>query len=372
MKPNTRNIEVIVGEIMELWKNKDIADCPFWDSLTSSYYDSDKDSIKKNKFYSEISFYPNLINYLAENATEENNIEITFFSTLLPRHYWNFPLLKKENFARGEKYFISQARPFLDKYRGKIVANVNKKIVLKRLLIVADKRFLFKNTQLFGVDDLKKDQDFYLKKNDTPPQKQWDSIINQTKRITAEENEKFGYSTGCPIDRYYAWFTGGECEFTKELKSDLKGSFYYEFDNKRSTEDTSVLQFYLNELHSKSEDGGNAKIIILTENKAADKISIFDKKINTVPVSILDLSSNFKPDLSIITIKGKSDEKTIILNTYMDLFNDIVKLEVVDIKDEKFVDLMKDINYIINLASPFYRKKSVNTNLSKHKTWSKT
>lgn len=357
---NIKDIGALTNEISKLWEQKLSDNCPFWNSLSNIYYNSDKENININTFYSEISFYPRLIEFLTTHFREETQIEITFLSTLLPRHYWNFPV---SHFLLQEKvfYFFSTKKDFLDEYRKTIVENIgNSSIVIKRILVVAkEEPFYFKNTYLFSNSEIEEDKKFYFLGKE-PKTRNWSSVINNPSQILLKSINSHKYSTGCDYGKTCHWFTKTDENHglsQKQLvKSLSKDSFYiFEYDSDIYDKDgyTSVYDFYVNQLHTT----GEAKSIILSNNNGEGKDKVkpihhdFDERKDQ-----FNISEYFKPDLALLTInKDGINEKKFILNTYMDLFNDIIKLEVIEEdnnEESKYQKIYNDIQQIICFSGP--------------------
>lgn len=353
METSVNQLDNIIQEIKNLWSPR-FRISPFWKSLSESYYISDNNEIGRNVYYSEISFYPLLIQTLSRHIPDNFKIEITFLSTLLPRHYWNFPVAKNYH---DSIYFFSFKKSFLDKYRNsiKIKDKDSNNITLKRILIVGDKPFQYRGTHLFGYRELIKDKKAYFNKEEGPKQIKWKNFFESNyENQKLYEKINLGYSTGCSYRHYIEILTEMKMP-NSVLDNRLKDFFtegeFYTFQKKANNDKfISVLDYYIHELHSSDE---GAKITVLS-NKKSDyslkQIKLFGKKIPILPISELNIYGDFKLDLGFINISDKEghdgEGKTIILNTYMDLINNIVKLEVIDENHVKFQQIKETIKTI--------------------------
>lgn len=352
-----KNIDELIGDIQNIWRGKETDKCLFWSALANSYFENEHMSNSNNNFYSKISFYPNLIKYLTTSVVEKGDspeIEITFFSTLLPRHYWNFPIPKRliNNSGDEENFFFSNTKEFLEKYR-EILCNSIKvnKIKLKRVLILGNKRFFFKNTHLFSAKDLQEDNKYYLELDEKNQGKTkeipipWSSIFNH--EIDINSKEKI-YSTGCRLLESGLWFggNGDKPDNVQEIKEILNSRKFYQFSSNNSSEKKiSLLNYYIQYLHSHNE----AKVLIIKEDENhQSSFKIFDKSYSAIHKSKLKTES-FNLDSAYIKI-GK---KVLILNTYMDTFNNTVKLKIIEPSNtDIFNKLTVEIDEFYNISKP--------------------
>ena len=367
---NIKNIDELLGGVKDIWKQKQPEKCLFWSSLANSYYNNEELSNSQNKFYSKISFYPNLIKYLTNNIKiieEFEKVEITFFSTLLPRHYWNFPIPKRlTNWNGDEKnYFFSTTKSFLESYRNIISQSIQKeKIKLKRVLIVGDEKFFLNNTYLFSFDEFKSDANYFLnygESNSLETEKiQWKSLFNH-KNPNQIDTKRIEYSSGCDHDNFIHLFGHGrKLDGAKEVKQILQDRDFYIFQNKfRNVNQISLLDYYLKNLHSKDE----AKLLIINkeDRKISSPITFRGTRFSPTNKHKLNIDS-FNLDSCLIKI----GDKELILNTFMDTFNNIVKLKIIESTEGKnFLDLKSQMDSIIKLSSPIIDKRNPRTRKSR-------
>ena len=343
----------IVCSVCDEWIGKFSDDhSNFWKSFLNSYYHHEINLIKNQVFISSISFYPSLIQKLSEYIKSENNIaiEITFFSTLLPRHFWNFPIIKpkietKDNKDKDNKnYYISSCPIYLELYRNQLcnlLKNENKNFKLKRIIILSDKEGYFRDTRLFSVKEFRTDNSYYIKQDSMDSHKMnWDRVSDNLRKI----NE---YSIGIHRDKLTSFFNENYL-MNKEVAGVLEKlrtskEYFYNFAKKESNGHISVLKYYLNNLHSKD----SSKIFIVGDSEGTHQL--FGNTYKRYKIDDLNLSQEFEPDLGLVVIKDNNTSTNIkiILNTYMDIINDIVRMEVVTEGHSKYNDLSTDVECIL-------------------------
>ncbi len=316
-------MEELIKGLEAFWKKEPDIDEHLWRAVAKSYIEKDQDLEEQRIFITQISFYPQLINTLVnvledkkdKNPNYEISLKITFFSSLLPRHYWNFPLeYKDENNIRID------APEFLDTYRKSIEECVNTaksiSVQIERVLIVSsgDERNVDGNTILFSEKDLDNDKK-YLPPKLSENKISWKNFLGKEK--TFKDRHLIDI---CDLSQTKESYKG---------KKNEKSSLYLlELKNPRNNKRESLYDYYVNKLHSK----GLAKLLIVCPDSTAKTLI---KKGYCREKTLEGIS----PNLSIINIKIKNKELNenkefeYLLDTYMDLKMGIVRLQIIDLKE---------------------------------------
>ncbi|WP_298552871.1 hypothetical protein [uncultured Parabacteroides sp.] len=345
-------IQKYINEFTEFWRIKS-DEHDFWKALAISYIEQDFKMDKAHKFITQISFYPKLIETLVrvlkkmkEEKKVEINLEITFFSTLLPRHYWNFPVMYKNN-----NDIHSIAVDFLDDYRAQIhnciQENGEISVNIKRILFLAQDSSIktYKGeSRLFLYKEFEKDFHYYC------PEK---AIKRKWKEIIAEKQEKLTSLEEYLFDMDTATLIGN-IKNEDPSKQRWQDEYLYLLTNKQKKGRLSVGDYYINQLHSKDTEE-NARYIVVC-NKLAMERGTLRKKGYCLEENLPSIS----PDLSYIKITTKETDgnpisTSYILDTYMDIKQGIVKLQVIK-DDEKAKVMSEAIHKIIGLSMPIKNK----------------
>lgn len=338
----------IFDELRHKWnslKSNNDGDNSFWDIFQNSYLkneisllDPSKKSSFKN-FSSEILFYPELISMLINKCKEHGcQLEITFFSTLLPRHYWNFPV-----FINDEISYFSIAKDFIDKYRESIENKAN----IRRVLIIGDGLETYHGINLFSVADLALDSKSFIPE-DGLGKITWDEFIKQYKECNHNN-----YLLHIPKDKFCYLPYIKTKDVTKlenyeyVLKSLISTGEIYRFAKKGKE---SVYNYYINKLHS-NNDTAAAKYILLgkdTKDVFHQNLRFVRTKKEDVPLNKLSLDSA----LIEITNISNDSKKSYILNVFMDIFNNIIRIRIIDEKDSDYGTYSDNIKDLLRISRP--------------------
>lgn len=365
-------METVIDKISKyegVWKSKvsETSESRFWKAVALSYIEQDIEMEEQQVFITQISFYPKLIETLISvlEHVEGVEINITFFSTLLPRHYWNFPV-KFVSKNGGKHVTYSRAMRFLDNYRDEICKCVktskpNMKIDIRRILFLSDEEApvnKFGNTDIYTKSDFEKDFNYYcLNENGITQNKiKWNAIVlmkDARGRSIVKTNDIL--LDGNPEDL--------------DLQDDIVASDrkeesiyylpYYNKNRKGKSHNMSVGDFYINNLHTKPNE--NAKYIIIGNKK----YKIKDNKKGFYEEGLVPILS---PNLSYIEISYKSedgDKSTLkyILDTYMDIEQEIVRLKIIKANDN--LPLLVSIKNVIDKSVPIKsNRKKMNVSKS--------
>lgn len=367
-----KTIKDKIFEYEKIWESKitESSESRFWKAVALSYIGQDVELETKQIFITQISFYPKLIETLISVLGDIGNnirINITFFSTLLPRHYWNFPIAIK-SYGNKDLKTYSKAMTFLDDYRKEICkcttsTNQNIKIDIKRVLFLAEDKSVadYGDTDLFLKSDFETDFKYYCIGNNNQYQDgkvKWsDLALHKDKR-------------GRSLIKQKEYLLDGNVD-NLDLENDIyktnrKDEFIYLLPYKRSEiYDTTVGEFYVEQLHTNSAE--NARYIIIgtnIKNDGADYTEQQKQKGYYLKKQLPDLS----PNLSYIEITykdnvGKEEVLQYILDTYMDIKQEIVRLKIVRANDEP--QLLREIKEIVSKSAPIkLAKKGRNTKSS--------
>ena len=336
------NSEKLIDSIKDIWKQYSTES--YFESIGQSYFEREFESLQNKLFYSEISFYPNLITKLLEEHKSQK-VEITFFSTMLPRHFFNFPVVKVAPLIPVEpkksKYFDFQKKfDFLDKYRRTIASAIEgKHFVLKRVLFLntSNEYDCYRGIRFYKKNDLTQDKNAFYCCDDNIIYWNRDIInvlINNKKPFNS--NASSCCSSGLTMAELERFFKNVN-EIDKLLKEEIMDSFdnsscYFLAGNNNKCKANcgqinklSIYDYYITKLHSMSNNSYEAYYCDINAIKGNKNIS--DK---------------FKPDLGVVKIGSI----TLIINTFIDIINNITKLEIITEKDNSFSKLMNDISII--------------------------
>lgn len=335
-------IEAIKGKMSkykEIWESNITGswESRFWKAVALSYIEQDVELERQRIFVTQISFYPNLIKSLISilnNVKKEFackiSLDITFFSTLLPRHYWNFPLEYKD-----QDNVCIDAPDFLDTYRESIKDYVNTgadiSINIERILVIAvgSTRNVDGNTILFCEKDLNRDKQ-YLIPDPAVGKKSFSHFI--------EQNKSYRDQYLIDIDDL-----GRTTDLYKKRKNEKSQIYLLENKSKKQIQRNTLYDYYIKKLHS---TGGARKLIVCDE-------SWEDRCKKGSGYCVEKQFDSVSPNLSVIKIKIENDvledekkEFEYALDTYMDLKMGIVKLQICDLKEN--IELKKHISELYN------------------------
>lgn len=328
-------MDEVLGKFEEFWRRNSNIDTDLWKAVARSYIEKDQKLEEKQIFITQISFYPNLIdtliNVLKEKVKEDSrykiSLDIIFFSTLLPRHYWNFPLEYKD-----ENNVCIDAPDFLDTYRKSIENCVNTtddiSVKIERILVITSgqTRKVDGNTILFCNDDLNADKQYLIPDHA-------DGKINWTDFIEKDKGYK---------DRYLIDIKDlAKTTDIYKIKKNKTSRIYLLQKSRRQIKRSTLYDYYIEKLHS---EGGARQLVVYPQDALPE--SVCQKRGSG---KCLEEQFDFvSPNLSIIKIKiennalpEKNKELAYVLDTYMDLKMGIVKLQIWDL--EKKAELKKHI-----------------------------
>lgn len=355
-----------ISEYEKIWESKiaESSENRFWKAVALSYIEQDVELETKQIFITQISFYPKLIETLISvlgNLENDVRVNITFFSTLLPRHYWNFPITIK---SFGDKEFktYSKAMDFLDDYREEICKcvkfpNGKIKIDIKRILFLAEDNSVtdYGDTDLFLKSDFDTDFRYYCQENN-------DGCKNG--KIKWSELASLKDKRDRSLVKQKEYLLDGNVE-NLDLENDIsntdrKDECVYLLPYKQSeVYNTSVGDFYVNKLHTNSAE--NARYIIIGNNikRNGQDYTELEKRKGYCLKSQLPVLS---PNLSYIEIKyinndGKEETLSYILDTYMDIKQEIVRLKIMKANDN--APLLRMITNIISKSAAIKPSKKV-------------
>lgn len=322
-------MDKVLGKFEEFWRRQSNIDIDLWKAVARSYIEKDQNLEEQQIFITQISFYPNLIDTLIKvlkEKAEENSevkicLDITFFSTLLPRHYWNFPLEYKD-----ENNVCIDAPDFLDTYRESIenCVNTNKGISVKieRILVITsgEKRKVDGNTILFCNNDLNADKQYLIPDHAA-------GKINWTDFIEKDKIYK---------DQYLIDIK----DLTKTTdiyknKKNKTSRIYLLQKSRRQIKRSTLYDYYIEKLHS---EGGARQLVVYPQDALPESVC---KKCGSGKCLEGQFDS-VSPNLSIIKIKIENNalpeqnkELAYVLDTYMDLRMGIVKLQIWNLEENE-------------------------------------
>lgn len=363
-----KGIKDKISEYERIWEPKitESSESRFWKAVALSYIEQDVELETKQIFITQISFYPRLIETLISVLEKIGNsvkLKITFFSTLLPRHYWNFPInIKDGSMSEGTKTY-SKSMAFLDTYREEICrqckdpSNKKIKIDIQRILFLAEDSTVlnYGDTDLFLKKDFDTDFQYYCQsaENNRDSKIKWEQLASSRDRngVSIVQNKR------CLIDGNV-----DNLNLKKDiLETDRKEEFVYKLSHRRSDKyDISVGDFYVNKLHTNPDE--NARYIILGTNVRNNNNEYTDQEKSRGHYKKTDIPT-VSPNLSLIEISytndtGEPETLSYILDTYMDIKQEIVRLKIVKDKEDKV--LADAIQKIILKSVPIKKTRKSN------------
>ena len=135
-----KDIKRKIARYNTFWEDK-LTESRFWKAIALSYIEQDVKLEEQQIFITQISFYPRLIEVLLSTLNKANTkvtVNILFFSTLLPRHYWNFPMQFNYN---GTLVSYVRSIEFLEKYREGLKKNIYQR-GLSNVKLISNEFFL--------------------------------------------------------------------------------------------------------------------------------------------------------------------------------------------------------------------------------------
>lgn len=160
----------------QIWNthlNKKKSEGSIWKSIANGYLHNDKNLINKNTFISHIDLFPEVTkeiinNYLKyEDIYDEYDLKINIFSTMLPRHYYNFPhkieLYANDSYQYYQPNIFLYHEEFLSDYNSFLKQIIrenleNKKITISRYTFLtwgtSDTERLFRTSALFTNNNI--------------------------------------------------------------------------------------------------------------------------------------------------------------------------------------------------------------------------
>ena len=340
--------EEIAPIVQEVWNKHGNGD--FWKTFAKSYFRKDNEACDEKKFITAIAFYPHLIQTLiGENSNA--NIEITFFSTLLPRHYWNFPLPFDDK-SKKDSNFYSKQIPYIDEYRKSIKETLDKekkkkesdkgKFKLNRILLLTANQ---DGCNLFGGHLFDYRKIFEDKKAKVPNSNNnlgqqlitWEKVF--------ENKSKFHDNnlSHLPKDYFIDATTIKDEKRGLEVyenKREIKGKQLYSFP-KLNKEGESVFDYYIKNLHSSENE---ARYIIFDRTK--ENKTPAEKGFFLTPCADKVFFKKISLDSALI----KFNNEEFILDVYMDIVQNIISIKVISERERDFIDMKKEFIDIEKLA----------------------
>ena len=353
-----KDIKRKIARYNTCWEDK-LTESRFWKAIALSYIEQDVKLEEQQIFITQISFYPRLIEVLLSTLNKANTkvtVNILFFSTLLPRHYWNFPMQFNYN---GTLVSYVRSIEFLEKYREGLKKNIyqrglsNVKLNIERVLFVAKDTSIksFEDTELYTKSELENDFNYYcaIKRNnkigDYAKKVRWKDLLNLKNPDGDLLVKKKYYLTGLKID---------DDLISKILKSGMENDELYKLSKITNKGDFfSVGDYYIEQLHTNPNE--NAKHIVITNDTDSDPLDKGCYKMRDIP--------SLSPNLSYIEIKFDNEDDaplSFILDTYMDIKRGFVKLEILDADDNKNRVLYHKIQEIRSKSVPIRRTSNEN------------
>jgi len=365
-----KDVKNKISEYERVWGSRitESSESRFWKALALSYIEQDVALETQQIFITQISFYPRLIETLIsvlEEIGKNVRLKITFFSTLLPRHYWNFPINIKDGFMSEGTKTYSRSMTFLDTYREEICRQCKKssnkriEIDIQRILFLAEDNTVlnYGDTDLFLKKDFDTDFQYYCQSGDD----YMDSKIRWGQLASLKDDNGVSLVQN---KRYLIDDNVDNLNLKKDiLGTDRKDESVYLLSRKRDNKyDISVGDFYVNKLHTNPEE--NARYIVLGNNVRKNGKDYTNQEKRRGYYKKTDIPT-VSPNLSLIEISYTNDKEmpetvSYILDTYMDIKQEIVRLKIVKDKDDKV--LAKAIRDIISNSAPIKIKKTKKSN----------
>jgi hypothetical protein len=336
----------IVPKVEKAWDNRNN---DFWKAFAESYFVKDCIACGKKKFITAIDFYPHLIKTLIEHVQKMDKtvrpaIEITFFSTLLPRHYWNFPLPISEQAMANDSDFYDAQIPYIDEYRESIENAIGQKdvnLILRRILLLsANKNNESSGSNLFGVHlfhygELNRDRLCTIPKLILPWNKQtykWSDNKNTAKNLSCLHKDHI------KLDRLSPLYEEAKRKWEKIKDTRLHKFEHIEEDNQ------TIFDYYINKMHSSTNE---AKYIIFDHNRGSQARR--KNKYHITPIENTDIFKTISLDSALI----KFGQEEFILDVYMSLAQEIVSIKVINNSDDDFREKKTEFDAIVALANIF-------------------
>ena len=327
----------------------------FHKGLLDGYLENEIEEIQSSSYISTTGLFPKIFKNISENLTAYNNssnkkitLEVDVVSTMLPIHYWNFPITVKALIPKKIKnngriiptqnlktVKLNCKREFTDQYRDWLENYGNDKnedIRIRRTTLISDKPNFLKNIKHLNYKRIA-ESDFYdiveLEKN-----LNYHIDTTEIRKIENERGNNIQYSLGLDDEML---------DIFNEIKSgavfELEDLETYYIQKEKDEKNKNVFDYFIDKLHSKSASGKPEAFFCFFTNtnngEKIPKIEINNKPIN--PISINDLP-DITPDFLIFSFRCVETDEILyeaILVGKVDLIEGYVKLNYYNKKSDK-------------------------------------
>jgi len=235
----SNNIEDIEQNIKNLkysenWHNKiktSVANKTIWKHIATKYFEIQRGYLEnENKVITSLDYYPSITKQLFEKYKKQKTAKFEIISTMLPQHYFNFPIKK---ICDGKtKRIIQQCKKvdFVNTYRKDIselvrkIKNSNNNMIFNRYTLLLDSNDETGFNGLFSVTEFDKSKKVFLERD-----------INKIDDFVDDNN------------------------------------IYRENSEQKNTTDITPYDYFMNELHSEK-----AKIKLLKQDEIDERLGNFN------------------------------------------------------------------------------------------------
>lgn len=175
LQTNVEDIEQNVKNLRysENWHDKvrtSVSNKVIWKHIATKYFDIQRGYLEnENKIITSLDYYPSITKQLFEKYLRQKTAKFEIISTMLPQHYFNFPMYKTCD--EKTKKIIQKCKKveFVDIYRKDIatlvrqIDNSKNNMTFNRYTLLLDSEVGFHG--LFSVNEFNKSKDVFLERN---------------------------------------------------------------------------------------------------------------------------------------------------------------------------------------------------------------
>ena len=177
LQTNVEDIEQNVKNLRysENWHEKvrtSISNKVIWKHIATKYFDIQRGYLEnENKIITSLDYYPSITKQLFEKYLRQKTAKFEIVSTMLPQHYFNFPMYKICD--EKTKKIIQKCKKveFVDIYRKDIatlvrqIDNSKSHMTFNRYTLLLDSESEVGFHGLFSVNEFNKSKDVFLERN---------------------------------------------------------------------------------------------------------------------------------------------------------------------------------------------------------------
>lgn len=177
LQMNVEDIEQNIKNLRysENWHNKirtSISNKVIWKHIATKYFDIQRGYLEnENKIITSLDYYPSITKQLFEKYLKQKTAKFEIISTMLPQHYFNFPIKKLCDEKTKKIIQKCQKVEFVDTYRKDIASlvrqinNSKNNMTFNRYTLLLDSRNETGFNGLFSIEEFDKSKNIFLERN---------------------------------------------------------------------------------------------------------------------------------------------------------------------------------------------------------------